>query len=47
MKRNSLTSIAKRAMAGCVAVAMILTGIVVMPKEAKAATSVYFAKKSE
>ena len=47
MKRNSLTSIAKRAMAGCVAVAMILTGIVVMPKEAKAATSVYFATKAE
>lgn len=36
MKRKSLTDVTKKIMAGCLTAAVILTGIVVMPKEAKA-----------
>ena len=49
MKRISLVKSTKRIMAGVLSVAMILTGILVVPKEAKAATAtqVYFASASE
>ena len=36
MKRKSLTSVSKRIMAGCLSVAMILTGLVIVPKTAEA-----------
>lgn len=37
MKRKTLVNFSKRIMAGCLAIAMILTGIVVMSKEVRAA----------
>ena len=49
MKRKTLTNVSKEIIASCLSVAMILTGIVVMPKEVKAATAteVYFAPATE
>lgn len=47
MGRNGLTNVSKKIIASCLSVAMILTGILVMPKEAKAATNVYFASDKE
>lgn len=38
MKRKNLINVSKRIMAGCLSVAMILTGILVLPKEANATT---------
>lgn len=47
MKKNGLTNVSKKIVAGCLTVAMILTGIVVTPKKVEAATDVYFASNTE